>query len=235
MSRFYIVFFFYLGFFFAGLFLFETVDKDYAAILFQKSSSSLSDSGSNPNKTKCRHRIRKSCSKCRSKILGGEDTSLVSDTCSVSGTSVAFSDDDDSTMSDGSLALVPVLQTDEASSSDRSRWTALRRLLPRRQRAKKSDKNLSVILRVSSLPLLGCSVIYPDQKQQSVASYPLDGESGAIVPFGYSTESLPKELLGLNEKFSDKCRLFSFRELSKATSDFTPGFLFILKVRFFRS
>ncbi|KAG6426389.1 hypothetical protein SASPL_110612 [Salvia splendens] len=59
----------------------------------------------------------------------------------------------------------------------------------------------------------------------------LDGEGGAIVPAGNEavsvpssrdciSRSLPKELEGLHEKHSTTCRLFKFRELELATSNF---------------
>ncbi|KAI3464566.1 hypothetical protein Pfo_021229 [Paulownia fortunei] len=62
----------------------------------------------------------------------------------------------------------------------------------------------------------------------------LDGESGAIVPVGNETvsvpsspdcisRSLPEELEDLHEKYSATCRLFKFQELISATSNFTPG------------
>ncbi|XP_027360012.1 probable receptor-like protein kinase At5g18500 isoform X2 [Abrus precatorius] len=62
---------------------------------------------------------------------------------------------------------------------------------------------------------------------------PLDGESGAIVPFGSATIftppslcsdliSLPEELLVLQEKYSSSCRLYSLQELVSATANFSP-------------
>ncbi|KAL1533574.1 protein kinase STUNTED-like [Salvia divinorum] len=62
----------------------------------------------------------------------------------------------------------------------------------------------------------------------------LDGESGAIVPVGNEAvsvpsspdcglRSLPEELEGLHEKYSATCRLFKFRELELATSNFRQG------------
>lgn len=62
----------------------------------------------------------------------------------------------------------------------------------------------------------------------------LDGETGAIVLVGNETVSvpsspdclsrcLPEELEGLHEKYSATCRLFKFKELESATSNFIQG------------
>ncbi|KAG2716163.1 hypothetical protein I3760_03G110900 [Carya illinoinensis] len=111
--------------------------------------------------------------------------------------------------------------------------------LPKRQCAEKSAKRTSVFQWVSRLPSWHSSaVVYPGRKKrtsdQDDDNYSsLDEESGAIVPFGSAAVcgplspcnamgSLPKELLGLHEKYSSICRLFTYQELSSATSSFMP-------------
>ncbi|KAK7282293.1 hypothetical protein RIF29_10951 [Crotalaria pallida] len=80
------------------------------------------------------------------------------------------------------------------------------------------------------------AVVHPDHKQTNVDKNDdstLDAESGAIVPFGSNdtfpppsicgeVTSLPEELLGLQEKYSSLCRLYSFEELVTATANFSP-------------
>nr|KAJ0223150.1 hypothetical protein LSAT_V11C200059590 [Lactuca sativa] len=47
-------------------------------------------------------------------------------------------------------------------------------------------------------------------------------ENGAIVCVDHDSILLPKELEGLHEKYSATCRLFQYRELLSATSNFKP-------------
>lgn len=201
---------------------------------------------------KCHHRIRKSCSKCRNK---SDSLSSVSDALFLDN-SVTLSEDelpgDDA--DNNSLALVPIQRHDTASNSvviqdskcSKSRWPFLRRVfLPKQQYLEKSVKKTSVFQWVLRLPSFQSSaVVYPDQKQgisdqDEDHCSSLDGESGAIVPFGSNTvchpfspnhglESFPKELLNLNEKYSSTCRLFSFQELLLATSNFSYGLFLYL-------
>lgn len=150
---------------------------------------------------------------------------------------------------DNSLALVPVetREVDLDSSSivvmqlptSKSRWPFIRRVfLPKpRKWEKSSAKKMSVVQWVLQLPGRNSTAsIYPDQKQghsdqNDVHSSSLDGENGAIVPYGcealYPRPSpcndftkLPKELESLYERYSSTCRLFCYQELLSATSNF---------------
>lgn len=142
---------------------------------------------------------------------------------------------------DNSLALVPYQSgdADTDSSSTKSGWPILRRVfLPKGQSVEKSVKRTSVLQWLLRLPSWHSSaVVYPDQKksisdQDDYSCSSLDEESGAIVPFGTAPacplspynalDSLPKELVGLHEKYSSSCRLFTYQELSSATSNFVP-------------
>lgn len=152
---------------------------------------------------------------------------------------------------DNSLALVPYqsLEADTNSSSVvihespelKSGWSILRwAFLAKRQYVEKSLKRTSVFQWVLRLPHWQSSVVvYPDQKksncyQEDDNCSSLDEDSGAIVPFESATVcpplspcsglgSLPKELLGLREKYSSSCMFFSYQELVLATSNFMPG------------
>ncbi|MED6189162.1 hypothetical protein PIB30_093136 [Stylosanthes scabra] len=156
---------------------------------------------------------------------------------------------------DNSLALVPIQQVDDAPSpcysivmrdSNQSKpgWWLLRHVFhPRRHSSKSSLKNSNSI--VFQRPLRHPSwhfsaVVHPDQKQANVtdhndkSSYALDGESGAIVPFGSSAtfpipslcgdlSSVSIELLeGLREKYLSSCICYSLQELASATASFSP-------------
>ncbi|XP_038712574.1 serine/threonine-protein kinase PBS1-like isoform X2 [Tripterygium wilfordii] len=146
---------------------------------------------------------------------------------------------------DNSLAIVP-FQTGELVSSSYSPeskqgWQLLQHIfLPKPRLAKKSPtKKTSVFQWVLGLPSrYPSSYVHPDQKQNNSDAVEdhtssLDGENGAIVPVGsevlrspvspsHDLSEIPKELLGLHEKYSSTCRLFSYKELSMATSDFKP-------------
>lgn len=151
----------------------------------------------------------------------------------------------DETVADNSLALVPV-QTDnslvvrESPRSKQEGWPFLRRVfLPKHQDPEKtSAKKTSLIQWVLRLPSRYTSaVVYPDHKQNHSADTSednrsnLDGESGAIVSVEHDSacpplspyNELPKELEGLQERYSSTCRLFSYQELLSATSNFLPG------------
>lgn len=150
----------------------------------------------------------------------------------------------DETVADNSLALVPV-QTDnslvvqESPRSKQEGWLFLRRVfLPKHQDlVKTSAKKTSLIQWVLRLPSRYTSaVVYPDHKQNHSADTSednrsnLDGESGAIVSVEHDSacpplspyNELPKELEGLQERYSSTCRLFSYQELLSATSNFLP-------------
>ncbi|KAJ1401237.1 UspA [Sesbania bispinosa] len=80
------------------------------------------------------------------------------------------------------------------------------------------------------------AVVHPDQKQINIDQNDdstLDGVSGAIVPFGSTTvfpppsfcsdsNSLPEELMVLQEKYSSSCRIYGLQELVSATANFSP-------------
>ncbi|ESR45364.1 protein kinase domain-containing protein [Citrus sinensis] len=153
----------------------------------------------------------------------------------------------DETVVDNSLALVPVqsdnsLVVRESPRSKQDGWPFLRRvLLPKHQDPEKtSAKKTSLIQWVLRLPSRYTSaVVYPDHKQNHSADTSednrsnLDGESGAIVSVEHDSacpplspyNELPKELEGLQERYSSTCRLFSYQELLSATSNFLPEYL----------
>lgn len=150
----------------------------------------------------------------------------------------------DETVVDNSLALVPVqsdnsLVVRESPRKKQDGWPFLRRvLLPKHQDPEKASvKKTSLIQWVLRLPSRYTSaVVYPDHKQNHSADSSednrsnLDGESGAIVSVEHDSacpplspyNELPKELEGLQERYSSTCRLFSYRELLSATSNFLP-------------
>ncbi|XP_062093561.1 protein kinase STUNTED-like [Humulus lupulus] len=202
-------------------------------------------------KYKCHHRIRKSCSKCRNKTQKRDCVSCTTVTVLPENSTTHLDLEDNlsnSDSEDNSLALVPI-QAHLAPSNSlvirdsqclKPGWALLRRMfLPKRQFIEKSVKKTSVLQWILRLPSWHCSaVVYPDQKQSIMCHQDEDhcsnlgGDSGAIVPFGYSIsspllpnsglDSFPKELLNLHEKYSATCRLFSFQELLQATSNFIP-------------
>lgn len=152
---------------------------------------------------------------------------------------------------DNSLALVPYRSSEANTDSGyvviqdstelKSRWSTLRRVFrPKRQYVEKSVKRTSVLHWLLRLPSWdSLAVVDPDQRrsnsdQDDDYCSSLDEESGAIVPFGSAAVCpplspfngfgcLPNELLGLREKYSSSCRLFTYQELLSATSNFIPG------------
>ncbi|GFZ09828.1 kinase with adenine nucleotide alpha hydrolases-like domain-containing protein [Actinidia rufa] len=149
---------------------------------------------------------------------------------------------------DNSKAIVPVQKLEAASSSSvsplsiselpelRPGWPLLHRaILPNRQAFETpSVEQISVVQWAMQLPSRNC-LPSADSKQNTCGerenqSSELDGESGAIVPVGaetpsspsISSSSLPEELEGLHEKYSDSCTLFKYQELLQATSNFKP-------------
>lgn len=141
---------------------------------------------------------------------------------------------------ENSLALVPFQKPQGISKSNsivsressqwKSSWPFLRRIFLSKQQAEKSSKKFSMFQGVLHIPNFQSSsaLVYPDQKQncsdQDQGST-IDGENGAIVPYGSShiLGSLPKEVLELKDKYSSTCRLFTYEELLSATSNFMPG------------
>ncbi|GAV69118.1 Pkinase domain-containing protein/Usp domain-containing protein [Cephalotus follicularis] len=147
---------------------------------------------------------------------------------------------------DSTLALVPI-QSSVALASSKSiivrqfprakhGWPMLSQVLSTKwhHSKKSSEKNNSVVQRVFRQPSRQSSaLVYPDQKHihSGHKDYHcnLEGENDEIVPVGFAClphspySGLPKELEGLHEKHSSACRLFSYRELTVATSNFIPG------------
>lgn len=210
-----------------------------------------------PNDAKlnqCRHLIRKSCSKCGKKTLKRNCENCAADSVfrETSGTQLT----DESEGEDGeenSLALVPIQRLDITSNSIKIQdsqcfkpgWSLLRHtFLPKRQYMEKTEKKKSVFgWALRPLSWNTSAVVYPDHKlvnsgQDHDCSSMLNGISGAIVPFGpnavcpplsphHGMEPLPEEFLDLCKKYSSSCRLFCYKELLSATSNFGPGlFLF---------
>ncbi|KAK6939930.1 Protein kinase domain [Dillenia turbinata] len=141
-----------------------------------------------------------------------------------------------------SLALVPV-KTMQVSSSisslirERPGWPLLRRafLIDKQSAVRPMTRQISVVqwalrlptrrtLSLTNLEHEGTSLNHEDH-----SSY-LNGENGAIVPVDTSSTSspdnswtsLPSELQALCEKYSSTCRLFKYKELLSATSNFRP-------------
>ncbi|XP_062101763.1 protein kinase STUNTED [Humulus lupulus] len=150
---------------------------------------------------------------------------------------------------DESLALVRVQKAEPAQSSislvfielpeAKPGWPLLRctTLPDRREPEKAMVRQISVVQWAMQLPSRQISShgeFGPSEDQSSN----LNSESGAIVPvdtettttkaspsFENSSESLPRELEGLHEKYSSTCRLFNYQELLSATSNFMPDYL----------
>ncbi|XP_045820995.1 probable receptor-like serine/threonine-protein kinase At5g57670 [Trifolium pratense] len=146
---------------------------------------------------------------------------------------------------ENSLALVPFQKLDDHDSvvgnSKQSKpgWSLIRHVFQHKKHTPKSSPKSTFVfqraLRHSSTSTQSSAVVYPDHKQiniDKVDDSPLDGESGAIVPFGSAitlppptlcsdTGNLPEELLVLREKYSSSCRLYSLQELVAATVNFS--------------
>ncbi|KAG8378218.1 hypothetical protein BUALT_Bualt08G0114900 [Buddleja alternifolia] len=145
------------------------------------------------------------------------------------------------------MAIVPVQKLEVASSSIslllkeipevKPGWPLLRRAILTNS---SNVRQTSVVQWAMSLPSRYCLSIEHSIEKESDSgcdkdqSSELDGESGAIVPVGDETFSipsspdciartLPKELEGFHEKYSATCRLFNFQELVSATSNFIQG------------
>lgn len=152
-----------------------------------------------------------------------------------------------------SMAIVPVKKLEIASCSVslllrelpelKPGWPLLRRAITSNRSPSYNSqvRQISVVQWAMRLPSRYCLFIEHSTRKDSDPNHDqdkpskLDGETGAIVPVGNETmsvpsclnrvpRSLPDELEGLHEKYSATCRLFKFRELESATSNFTPGF-----------
>ncbi|XP_041994959.1 probable serine/threonine-protein kinase PBL22 [Salvia splendens] len=108
-----------------------------------------------------------------------------------------------------SMALVPCKSQEMVAR--RSGWTLLSRTFLHGSRGFEyaTSKKSSVMHWLSKLPSLqSVAAIYPDQKQ-----------------FSASNMIFSDELGNLQEKYSNKCQLFSYQELSLATNNFIPEYL----------
>ncbi|KAG6388640.1 hypothetical protein SASPL_150072 [Salvia splendens] len=152
---------------------------------------------------------------------------------------------------DSSLAIVPVKEQEVASGSVslllkglsevKPGWPLLRHAMVRDTSSSQIQqvRQISVVQWAMRLPSRYGLFIENSTRKDSDSSnhdqdHQLDGESGAIVPVGNESVSvpsspdclsrpLPEELKGLHEKYSATCRLFKFRELELATSNFRKG------------
>ncbi|KAJ8483922.1 hypothetical protein OPV22_016407 [Ensete ventricosum] len=145
---------------------------------------------------------------------------------------------------DQSVALVPAKKPEapavricllSADSSEvRPGWPLLRKAVSSNRRTASSDGS-SVVQWAMRLPsrFSAASAVHPDHRpvnSDARADHGRDVESGAIVaaedtssPLLHKEEHrIPKELEHLGEKYSSICRLFSYEELSRMTSDFSP-------------
>ncbi|GER37708.1 kinase family protein [Striga asiatica] len=153
------------------------------------------------------------------------------------------SDDQNKTI-DYSMAIVPV-QKQEASSSlitlllqelpeTKPGWPLLRRAVVSNKSFydNMQVRQMSVVQWALRLPNRYCLAI--ENSKNDILDCERENSSRAIVPVGNESfwvqmspdnisGGLPEELEGLVEKYSATCRLFSFQELVKATSNFFPG------------
>lgn len=148
--------------------------------------------------------------------------------------------------SENSLAIVPVQTTDAGQPELKPGWPLLHwRISSDRQESPDrplTRHQISVVQWAMRLPRRNLWYGVDHDKQPNICNQgqdqdepvALDSESGALVPvdseLGKATtlpecnsSSIPKELEGLHEKYSSTCRLFEYRELVSATSNFLPG------------
>ncbi|KAI4317077.1 hypothetical protein L6164_024986 [Bauhinia variegata] len=144
-----------------------------------------------------------------------------------------------------SLALVPIQKLDDVSKfsivvqeSNQSKpaWSRLHHaFLPKKQTQKSFMRNTSIFQQAIRQPSWHSSaLVHPDHKQTNIKQdddSTLYGDRGAMVPLGSDSIApplcrdligLPKELLGLLEKYSSSCRFYGFQELVSATANFLP-------------
>ncbi|XP_019185832.1 PREDICTED: serine/threonine-protein kinase CDG1-like isoform X2 [Ipomoea nil] len=106
------------------------------------------------------------------------------------------------------LALVPVESMDPPESKPGMGWSLLRRVhLQNGKKSGKSAKMSSLVQRVLTL----------QSRQSFAAIYPRTDEKNDEI----ASLSVPKELEDLSKKYASVCKLFSYRELLTATSNFT--------------
>ncbi|PKA46957.1 Receptor-like cytosolic serine/threonine-protein kinase RBK1 [Apostasia shenzhenica] len=136
------------------------------------------------------------------------------------------------TEKENSLAIVPVVEQETPFGcvsvlirelpEGRPGWPLLRRAIINKKNISSRERPKACVVQWAlRLPSRNSasSVVHPDSKQ---------AKSYAIVRSNHASEvlnqekELPKELLSLQEKYSSVCRLFSYEELMKATSNFSP-------------
>ncbi|CAL9764292.1 unnamed protein product [Musa acuminata subsp. burmannicoides] len=143
-----------------------------------------------------------------------------------------------------SVALIPAKKPEapasricllSADSSEvRPGWPLLRKAMLSNRRTASADGS-SVVQWAMRLPsrFSAASAVHPDHRpvnSDARAHHRRDAESGAVVPAEDTSSPLlhkeehkiPKELEHLREKYSSICRLFSYKELVRMTSDFSP-------------
>ncbi|KAL7083685.1 hypothetical protein ACP275_14G178000 [Erythranthe tilingii] len=121
------------------------------------------------------------------------------------------------------MALVPI-KTQEMLES-KSGWGLLRRVFLHGSKVSEAapTKKSSLVKWILRLPSRqSVAAIYPDQKQSSASNrddccLDLHDDNGASV-----ISSAAEQLKDISEKYSTKCRLFSYQELLIATNDFKP-------------
>ncbi|CAL9121942.1 unnamed protein product [Musa textilis] len=143
-----------------------------------------------------------------------------------------------------SVALVPAKKPEgpairicllSADSSEaRPGWPLLRKAVLCNRRTASADGS-SVVQWAMRLPsrFSAASAVHPDHRpvnSDARADHRRDAECGTVVPAEDTSSPLlhkeehkiPKELEHLREKYSSICRLFSYKELGRMTSDFSP-------------
>ncbi|KAI8015414.1 Proline-rich receptor-like protein kinase PERK1 [Camellia lanceoleosa] len=182
--------------------------------------------------------LKKKCSICSPNSVSLESS------CFESTESSARDSDEDN-----SKAIVPVKKIEAPLSPISSLirelpevkpgWPLLHRAIfsDRQVSDRSSVKRISAVQWALQLPSRHClhsadsnQTTCNENKEQSSE---FDEESGSIVSVGAETvsspsspssssRSLPEELKGLHEKYSESCRLFKYQELLQATSNFIP-------------
>lgn len=173
-------------------------------------------------------------------FLDSKETFVQKPSSSICGPISAEESSGDGGPKENALAIVTVQKTEAASSTTtlsvrelpelKPGWPLLQRtILSDRQSPDGSlAREISVVQWAMQLPCRNLSFV--TDHDQSIA---LDGESGALVPVNVEMGtadsspdwSMPKELEDLHDRCSSTCRLFEYRELLLATSNFSPGML----------
>ncbi|CAK8570308.1 unnamed protein product [Lathyrus sativus] len=137
-----------------------------------------------------------------------------------------------------SLAMVPVKVIDAGSSVKTLHYREVADLRPGwpllHSRISSSDMKISERSSFPRISVVQWAMQLPSRdlsydKDQFLG---LDSKSGALVPVDADIGTIasperksiivPKELVGLHEKYSSSCRLFKYQELVSATSNFLP-------------